>query len=112
MSSAVQQRTRTGHARSGIVSFAISIGAAAILAILVLLLLLLTLMNIDPPGDEVAYGFMVFMLVLAIALSEIVALVLGVVGVLQRRRKRSFAVLGIACSVLAFAVVYIGWFTR
>ena len=66
-------------------------------------------MGINLPGDEVAYGFMVVMLVLGIALSTIVALVLGVVAALQRRRRRLFAVLGVSCSLLAFAVVYIGW---
>ncbi len=69
-------------------------------------------MGINSPGDEVAYGFGVVMLVLGIALSEIVAPVLGIVGTLQRRRRRSLAVLGIACSLLAFAAVYIWWFTR
>lgn len=63
-------------------------------------------------GDEVAYGFGVVMLVLGIALSEIVAPGLGKVGTLQRQRRRSFAVLGIACSMLAFAAVYIWWFAR
>ena len=69
-------------------------------------------MNINPPGDELGYGFIVFIVVLGLALSTNVALVLGIAGTLQRRRRRSFAVLGIACSLLAFAVVYIGWFTQ
>lgn len=42
---------------------------------------------------------MLMLLVLTV-LSELVALGLGVVGMLQRRRERTFAFLGVACSVL------------
>ena len=95
----------------GIVSFVVALGSASLLTGLVLLARLFMSMEINPPGDEVAYGFMVVMLVLAIALSATVALVLGIVGVFQRQHRRLFAVLGIACSLLAFAIVYFGWFT-
>ena len=46
------------------------------------------------------------MLVLMALLSEIVALGLGIAGVLQRRRKRLFAFLGIACSVLVLVAAF------
>ena len=42
-----------------------------------------------------------------IVMSEISALVLGIAGVLQRRRKRLFAFLGIALSVLIFVFGYV-----
>ena len=62
--------------------------------------------NNDPPGaDETGYGFLVLVLVLGSLLCQVVALVLGVVGAFQRRRKRSYAFLGIACSVLAVATI-------
>jgi hypothetical protein len=86
--------------------------SALLLLGLALLARLLILMDFNPPGDEVAYGFIVVMLVLALVLSEIVALMLGVAGVLQRRRRRYFALFGIACSLLTFAAVYIGWFAQ
>ncbi|MDQ3659031.1 MAG: hypothetical protein M3338_05090 [Actinomycetota bacterium] len=38
-------------------------------------------------------------------LSELAALGLGVAGALQRRRKKSFAFLGVACSVLFLALI-------
>jgi hypothetical protein len=72
-------------------------GPAALLAVLVLLTRLLILININPPGDEATQGFVV------------VALVLGIAGALQRRRRKLFAVPGIVCSLHTFAVVYVGW---
>ncbi len=42
---------------------------------------------------------------LLLVLAEIVALGLGVAGTLQRRRKRSFVSLGVACSALVLAVI-------
>ena len=47
-----------------------------------------------------------FFLTSTIFLSELVALGLGVAGAIQRERKRSFAVLGIVCSILVYAVAY------
>ena len=59
----------------------------------------------DPPGDEVAYGFGLGMLGFLIVAVGMVALGLGVAGTLQRRRKRSFALLGVACSALVLVVI-------
>jgi len=59
----------------------------------------------DPPGDEVAYGFGLLMSGFLIEAVGIVALGLGVAGTLQRRRKRSFASLGVACSALVLVVI-------
>jgi hypothetical protein len=109
----LRRTPRTGYSYLGIALFVVSFGAALLLAVLVLLALLFMSIGIDPPGDEVAYGFMVVMLVLGITLSEVVALVLGIVGVFQRRRRRLSAVLGIACSLLTLIVVFcIVWFTQ
>ncbi len=46
-----------------------------------------------------------FMLAVLTALSEIVALGLGIVGALQRQRKRLFAFLGVACSIFVLALI-------
>jgi hypothetical protein len=60
----------------------------------------------QPIGAEtVAYGFGTFVLTLATALCEILALEIGLVGMLQPR-KRTLALLGVACSVLFLAVVH------
>ena len=48
---------------------------------------------------------MMLVLVLGTLLCEVVAFVLGVVGALQRGRERSYAFLGIACSVLTVATI-------
>jgi hypothetical protein len=43
-------------------------------------------------------------------LFQVVALVLGIAGVLQRRRKRLFAFIGITCSGLPFVLYYVAKF--
>ena len=47
-----------------------------------------------------------FLLTSSILLSELLALGLGIAGIAQRERKKLFAFLGIACSVLVFAIAY------
>ena len=68
--------------------------------------LVLLLLSTEPPGtDETGWAFLMFFLLLLTVLSELVALGVGVAGVFQRRRKRSLAVLGVACSVFFLAVI-------
>ena len=43
-------------------------------------------------------------------LFQVVALVVGIAGALQRRRKRLFAFLGITCSGLPFVLYYVSKF--
>lgn len=89
----------------GIASFVLSFVPGLLLVALVALILLLA--STQPPGaDETGYGAAVILLVLMTVLSEIVALGLGIAGALQRRRKRLFAFLGIACSVLAVVALF------
>ena len=96
---------RTEHSRMGIASFVMSVVPAVLFVGLVLLVLLLA--SMQPPGaDETGFGFLVLMLGLMTVLSELVALGLGIAGVFQRRRKRTFAFLGIVCSVLALVLGY------
>jgi hypothetical protein len=94
----------SGHSYLGIASFVLSFVPAVLLVILVSLILLLA--SRQPPGaDETGYGFLVLVLVLGTLLCEFVALGLGIAGALQRQRKRKFAFLGIACSVLAVTTI-------
>ncbi len=96
---------RTEHSRIGIASFILSFVPGVLLVVLVALILLLS--GMAPPGaDETGFGFGIIMLVMMTLLSEIVALGLGIAGVLQRRRKRLFASLGIACSVLFMVALF------
>jgi len=94
---------RTSHSLMGTVSFALASFSGLLLAGLALLAW--SLRGWDPPGDEVAYGFGLLMVGFLLVLAEILALGLGVAGTLQRRRKRSFASLGVASSALVLAVV-------
>lgn len=98
---------RTEHSGLGIASFVLSIVPAVLLAGLVPLVLLLA--SMQPPGaDETGYAGLMLLLVLMTALSELVALGLGIAGVIQGQRKRTFALVGLACSVLVLAVIHSG----
>ncbi len=87
----------------GIASFVIASISGLLLVGLVSLGLILRYVN--PPGDPVAHGFWLLVLALLTVLSAIVALGFGTAGALQRRRKRLFAFLGIACSISVFAAL-------
>jgi MFS family permease len=89
----------------GIASFVLSFVLASLLVILVPLILLAA--SRQPPGaDGTGFGFGIMMLVLMTILSELVAFGLGIAGVVQRRRRRLFAFLGIACSVLVLVAAF------
>ena len=87
----------------GIASFVIASLSGLFLVGLVSLGLILRYVN--PPGDPLAHGFWLLVLVVLTFLCALVALGLGTAGALQRRRKRLFAFLGIACSILIFAAL-------
>src|SRR5215203_2258243 len=96
---------RSEHSHLGIASFALSFLPVALLVGAFALVLYLT--RNDPPGtDQTGYGLGMLMLVLLTTLSEIVALGLGIAGALQRHRKRTFALVGVACNVLVLAVIH------
>ena len=94
---------RTEHSRMGIASFVIASLSGLLLGGLISLGLILRYVN--PPGDPLAHGLWLLVLTLLTVLTALVALGLGAAGVLQRRRKRLFAFLGIACSILVFAIL-------
>src|SRR3712207_5512579 len=94
---------RTEHSRMAIASFVVALLSGLFLGGLVSLGLILR--YVKPPGDPVAHGFWLLALTLLTVLCALVALGLGAAGALQRRRKRSFAFLGIACSILIFAIL-------
>jgi hypothetical protein len=69
--------------------------------------LVLYLVSLQPPGaDETGYAFGMVMLAMLTTLSAIAALGLGIAGTLQRHRKRIFAFLGVACSILVLATIH------
>ncbi len=56
--------------------------------------------------SEPAFAAGGFFLTSMVFLAELVALGLGVAGVIQWKRKKVFAFLGIACSLLVFYIAY------
>jgi succinate dehydrogenase hydrophobic anchor subunit len=94
---------RTEHSRMGIASFVIASLSGLFLVGLVSVGLILRYVN--PPGDPLAHGFWLLSLTLLSVLCALVALGLGIAGTLQRRRRRLFAFLGIAGSILVFVAL-------
>ncbi len=96
---------RSGYSALGVASSVLSFLPVMLLAGAFGLVLYLT--RNDPPGaDQTAYGFWILLLAVLTALSEVAALGLGIAGALQRRRKRAFALLGLACSILVLVAIY------
>ena len=88
----------------GMASVAASIVPGAFLA--GAYLQVMSFVNAQPPdADTVAYAFWMAALTVLTVLSEVLALGLGVAGALQRRRKRTFAFLGLACAGLVLAAI-------
>lgn len=97
---------RTGHSRLGITSLVLALVPVLVFIIAIPLIWIYT--NSLPPGaDTVAVGFGVLVLMLMSAISEITAASLGVIGALQRRRKRLFAFLRIASCILVLMFGYV-----
>jgi hypothetical protein len=95
---------RTEHSQLGIASFVVSL-VPGILFLVFALMVEYAVSKQPPDADTVAYGFWMLMLAVWTVLTEIVALGLGIAGVLQRRHKRLFAVLGVGCSILVLVVI-------
>lgn len=96
---------RTRHSGMGVASFIISLLTAA-----GIILLLSIVVKMDPGTvSEDAERAVIFgaLIILAMVI-EIAALGLGIAGLLQKRRKRVFPVLGIACSAgVVFGMVFL-----
>ena len=98
---------RVGHSRMGIASLVLALIPG--LAFMALVLLISIQARTASQFQEYAagWGVLTLMLVLTTVLSELIALALGIAGMLQRRRKRLFAFLGIASCVLVFVFGYV-----
>ena len=96
---------RRWHSYLGIASFAFALFLGVFLVCIYRLVMLAV--SRQPAGaDAAAYGFGLFVLTLATAMCEVVALAMGLAGALQRRRKRTLALLGVACGVLFLVVIH------
>ena len=96
---------RTEHSQLGIASFVVSF-VPGVLLLVFALMVEYAISKQPPDADTVAYGFWALMLAVWTALTEIVALGLGIAGVLQRRHRRLFAFLGVGCSILVLALIF------
>jgi hypothetical protein len=95
---------RTEFSRMGIASFVLS------LVWLTLFTSFLPVVFLSSYLDPEAAGDVVVLWARMATLFQQVALVLGISGALQRRRKRLFAFLGITCSGLSFVLYYVAKF--
>ena len=96
--------TRTEHSRLGIASCALFLVSGDLFRLLLPMVFLSSYLAPEAAGDAaVLWASMV-------TLFQPVALVLGIAGALQRRRKRLFAFLGITCSGLSFVLYYVAKF--
>ncbi len=101
---------RIEYSEWGILSFALSLFPG----ILFLAFLLISAIFPNLYGDQdaltydgAAVGFFIAFCLLMLLLLNVIALGFGIAGVLQRRRKRLYAFLGIACSVLILGISYV-----
>ena len=102
--------TRTEYSRMGIASFLLSFFPGVLFSLLLLIFALLPDPQSDrtyPPPELTPSGALLTLVLLVLLLLDVVALGLGMAGVLQRRRKRQYALLGMACSVLVLVVAYV-----
>jgi hypothetical protein len=92
---------RTGHSRLGIASFVLALVSVTLFQLLLPVIFLSASLTPEASGDvAVLWARMV-------TLVQQVALVLGIAGALQRRRKRTFAFIGIAISGLLLVLDYL-----
>jgi hypothetical protein len=95
---------RTGHSRMGVASFVLILVSLTLFGLFLPVVFLSSYLAPEAAGDvAVLWARMA-------TLFQQVALVLGISGALQRRRKRLFAFLGITCSGLPFLLYYVAKF--
>jgi hypothetical protein len=95
---------RTGHSRMGVASFVLSLVSLTLFGLFLPVVFLSSYLDPEAAGDVVVLWARMA------TLFQQVALVLGISGALQRRRKRLFAFLGITCSGLSFVLYYVAKF--
>lgn len=64
---------------------------------------------VEDTGTPPRFAILLVLVMLICVLFVLGALVLGVAGILQRRRRKRYAVLGAFVSVLVLAVAYYAW---
>jgi hypothetical protein len=103
--------TRIEHSGMAIASFVLSFFPGVLFLVLLLFFAFLPEPERGrayPPAPELTpSGALLTLGILMLLFLTVIGLGFGVAAVLQRRRKRQYAVLGIACSVLVWVVAYL-----
>ena len=97
---------RTGHSRLGIASFVLALVWLTLFTSFLPVVILSSYLDPEAASEVVVLWFRVG------TLFQVVALVAGIAGALQRRRKRLFAFIGIALSGLPFVLDYVAKFAE
>lgn len=97
---------RTSHSVMGVASCVLSVLSGLFFGFLVTIFYLIEYLDIFVQ-DDVGWAFLFLLGIATILLCETAALVLGVAGLFQRRRKRTSALLGVLGGVLGFFVLYV-----
>ena len=104
--------TETKHSGFGVASFIISILAGVLMF---LVFLIGTIMQLSTPGGmdkQSIQAMLVGLSIIALLFIDIVAVVLGIAGLFQKKRKKLFAILGIVFSsatvISMIALIIIG----
>jgi hypothetical protein len=96
------------HSGLGIVSFIISLASGLLVF---LIFVMLAMIEVSEPGtvnEDSALAMLAGLLIIGLALADVVALVLGIVGAAQKDRKRVFPILGIifsSCNLLGILMI-------
>ena len=92
------ERVKSKHSGFGVASFIISILAGLLMF---LIFVIATIIQVSTPGGmdrQSIQAMLVGLSIIALLFFDIVAVVLGIVGLFQKKRKKLFAVLGIIFS--------------
>ncbi len=107
-----QSNVKLKHSGIGIASFVISIIVGVLIVILVMFA---AVMEATTPGgidDESAEAVIVGLLIITLILADLVAMGLGIAGLVQKNRKKVFATLGTIFSSVAVvgtvALIFVG----
>jgi uncharacterized membrane protein len=101
---------RTAHSKMGRWSFRLSLVSGGVFLLSFLGLLFMKYGGyLEDTSTPPRLAILLVLVMLICLLFVLVAFVLGVAGMLQRRRKKKYAVLGACVSVLVLVVAYYAW---
>jgi hypothetical protein len=93
------------HSGYGIASFAISLGCALVVFLAVVFAGIIGAVNGGSPGRNSPITAIIGLMIIFFGLGYVVGLALGIAGVMNKHRKKIFAVLGIVLNILGFSLL-------